>query len=218
MSGDFVLAASWQPAFCEMQPGKPECRTQTPSRYDADHFALHGLWPEPASATYCGVGNALIAADRRGDWGSLPRPDLSPQTRKALERVMPGTLSLLERHEWIKHGTCAGVPAETYFSMSIALVEALNASGVRELFRGRIGTDVTSAQIRNAFEAAFGDGAGRRVLVDCARDGGRTLIGELRIALTGTLSGNPSLADLVRTAPEQARGCPVGQVDAVGQR
>src|SRR5688500_1270964 len=40
-----ILAASWQPAFCEGASGKPECRQQGKSRFDANHFALHGLWP-----------------------------------------------------------------------------------------------------------------------------------------------------------------------------
>ncbi len=29
LSGDFVLALSWQPAFCETHESKPECRSQT---------------------------------------------------------------------------------------------------------------------------------------------------------------------------------------------
>ena len=42
--GDMVLAVSWQPGFCETRPRLPECRSQKKSRYDATHFALHGLW------------------------------------------------------------------------------------------------------------------------------------------------------------------------------
>ena len=41
----YVLALSWQPAFCEGRPDKSECRTQTQNRFDANNFVLHGLWP-----------------------------------------------------------------------------------------------------------------------------------------------------------------------------
>ena len=49
---NYVLALSWQPAFCEANPGKRECRWQTGSRYDASYLSLHGLWPQPASLQY----------------------------------------------------------------------------------------------------------------------------------------------------------------------
>ena len=42
---DYLLAISWQPAFCQTHQKKAECRTQDKERYDADHFSLHGLWP-----------------------------------------------------------------------------------------------------------------------------------------------------------------------------
>src|SRR3546814_1497468 len=47
----FVLAVSWQPAFCETRPAKPECVTQDEDRFDASHFALHGLWPRSEEHT-----------------------------------------------------------------------------------------------------------------------------------------------------------------------
>ncbi|RYE83257.1 MAG: ribonuclease, partial [Hyphomicrobiales bacterium] len=49
----YMVAASWQPGFCETQPDKVECLDQGESRFDADHFALHGLWPEPQGREYC---------------------------------------------------------------------------------------------------------------------------------------------------------------------
>ena len=53
--GDMVLAISWQAGFCETRPRLPECRSQTNKRYDANHFALHGLWPQPGNLAYCDV-------------------------------------------------------------------------------------------------------------------------------------------------------------------
>ena len=52
LSGRFVLALSWEPAFCETQPDVPECRSQTTGSLDARQFSLHGLWPPDV---YCDV-------------------------------------------------------------------------------------------------------------------------------------------------------------------
>jgi len=49
---EYVLAVSWQPAFCETRPRLPECRSQTADRFDATNFTLHGLWPRPRSRAY----------------------------------------------------------------------------------------------------------------------------------------------------------------------
>ena len=62
-----LLAASWQPAFCEQRPDRPECASQTATRYDANHFALHGLWPGPRNNSYCNINKIGIATDR-GWW------------------------------------------------------------------------------------------------------------------------------------------------------
>ena len=62
----------------------------------------------------------------------MPEPELSPDTRAALDKAMPGTQSVLERHEWIKHGTCypAGT-AEQYFKDELRLAAEVNASPVQ---------------------------------------------------------------------------------------
>src|SRR5258706_166452 len=54
--GDAVFAVSWQPAFCETKPNKPECLSMTSDRFDATHLTLHGLWPQ--GADYCGISAA----------------------------------------------------------------------------------------------------------------------------------------------------------------
>lgn len=217
----FVLAVSWQPAFCESSAGrgKAECDTQSDGRFDATHFTLHGLWPQPSARAYCHVAPDLVAADRNHEWNRLPAPDLTSGTRRELDRVMPGTMSRLDRHEWIKHGTCfGGVPAEEYFSRAIALVDQLNASRARELFAGSIGSEVTSASIRAAFDASFGPGTGERVRVSCDRDGGRNLIAELTIGLVGEIGVDPSLGQLIAASAPTDPGCPSGLVDPVGRQ
>jgi ribonuclease T2 len=213
-SADYVLAASWQPAFCEAHRRTPECRSQTAGRFDASHLALHGLWPEPRSNVYCGVSRALRSADEADRWRDLPPVDLSERTRAALEVVMPGTRSDLERHEWIKHGTCAGARPEAYFNAALALMSQLNASPVRALFAARIGERLGASKLRAAFDEGFGAGAGARVAIGCA--GG--LISELEIHLRGAPGPSVRLADLIAAAAPVDAGCAGGQIDPAGFR
>jgi len=211
---DYILAVSWQPAFCEGKPDKVECETQRPDRFDATHFTLHGLWPKKQ---YCKVDRHIIAADKDDRWNGLPEPELSDATRNALSEVMPGTMSLLERHEWIKHGTCfPGGEADIYFSRSLALMSQLNASKVQELFASHIGEEVTRDQLKAAFNETFGDGAADRVRVACKRDAGRNLIVEMTIGLVGDIKPDSKLADLIAAAPATDPGCPRGVIDPVG--
>jgi ribonuclease T2 len=213
----FILAVSWQPAFCETRPEKSECKSQSAERFDASHFTLHGLWPQPGTHVYCNVAPELVAADKDGRWNALPATQIDLKTRRELERVMPGTTSQLDRHEWIKHGTCFdGSTAQTYFSRAIALVDQLNSAHPRALFESKVGSELTSEAIRKAFDAAFGAGAGERVRISCKRDGSRNLIVELTIGLSGEIGDEPSLAELISAAPPTSPGCPRGVVDGVG--
>ena len=212
----FVLAISWQPAFCENRPNRPECESQTETRFDAENFALHGLWPQPRSRDYCGVDASTVAADENGDWADLPEPELSAELREELDRVMPGTQSALDRHEWIKHGTCYEGDAERYFGDSLDVLEAINASAVRELFSASIGEELTQEAVRAAFDEAFGAGAGDRVRLACVEDDGRRLINELTIGLTGDIDGPQSFADRIMEARPTDGGCSGGIVDPIG--
>ena len=213
---EYVFALSWQPAFCETKSNKPECRAMTGSSFDATNFTLHGLWPQPNGNFYCQVGASDRANDKPGRWQDLPPVNLDTKTRQELDKVMPGTASQLERHEWIKHGTCYGKDQQAYFADALALMRQVNASPVRELFEKNIGKDITSDQIRSAFDSAFGKGAGDRVRVSCFNDRGKRLIGEVTLGLAGPIGPGSSLKDLMlASAPTDNAGCPVGTVDPV---
>ncbi|BCH22287.1 ribonuclease T2 family protein [Mesorhizobium sp. L-8-3] len=213
---DYVLAASWQPGFCETKPGKAECESQTADRFDASHFALHGLWPQPRSLGYCNVGQAAVADDKAGRWDRLPEVVLEPATAKELDQVMPGTQSHLDRHEWIKHGTCYGPSMEEYFGESLSVMRQLNTSPVQALFEGRVGGFLSFDDISTAFDEGFGAGAGDRVRMQCVRDGGRLIISELTIGLGGEITPYARLADLIAAAAPTRTECPGGIVDPVG--
>lgn len=214
---DAILAISWQPAFCETHSRKKECRSQTSSRYDASHFALHGLWPQPRSKSYCGVSDKDIQRDKRGKWLQISRLELSSDLRTNLQKVMPGYQSGLQRHEWIKHGSCYSDTPQKYFADSLLLMEQLNGSALRDLFAGNIGKRVTVEQIRKAVDENFGTGSGLRVRVQCIDDSGRRLISELTLALVGDVDDNVGKL-LLAALPDDKKSCPGGIVDPVGQQ
>ena len=193
----YVLAINWQPAFCETSPGKPECRAQTTDSFEATHFTLHGLWPQPRDREYCNVSPRDRSASQQGRWRDLPPVNLDNTLRRELDTAMPGTLSQLDRHEWTKHGTCYGTAAQEYFSDALDLLLAINTSGVAELFAANIGRKITLRQVRKAFDTAFGEGAGARVSMSCEPDGNRQIITE---------------------ASPSPGGCAGGIVDQVGLR
>jgi ribonuclease T2 len=213
---DYILAVSWEPAFCDEHRKNAECEIETRTAFGATHFTLHGLWPEPRGKAYCNVSETLKELDKQHDWESLPAIVLAPDTRRSLDEVMPGTKSDLERHEWIEHGTCSnGETADVYFSHAIALITQLNASKARDLFASNIGGEIATVDIKDAFNQTFGDGAGDRVRVSCKRDKGRNLIVELTIGLAGPIGDNPSLGALIANANPTDSGCPKGFVENV---
>jgi ribonuclease T2 len=213
----YVLALSWEPAFCEGMSDKAECRNATPQSFEASHFALHGLWPQPRRKIFCNVDKALAAADDAHHWEALPEPELSAATKAALDQVMPGTQSMLERHEWTKHGSCyPGGVAETYFGDAIRLMTAINASAVQGFMAANVGKTVQTGDLRAKFDEAFGSGAGERIRVACKLDGGRQLITEITVGLKGDITAGTTLPELIAASSPTDAGCPSGVIDPAG--
>jgi ribonuclease T2 len=207
-----VLALSWQPAFCEINRRKGECRDQTAQRLDASRFSLHGLWPQPRENTYCGVDARNRRLDQDGAWTALPSLDLRPATRERLSTLMPGARSGLDRHEWISHGTCYGTDADSYFSHAMGLTDQVNAGPVRVLFAEHRGRHLSSTQVRAAFDAAFGRGAGERVRLVCEEG----MISELRLSLKGEIAEDSRIGPLLQAAVPLSPRCRGGRVDEAG--
>ena len=219
-SAENVLALSWQPAFCETKPNKPECADLNAGNLPVteQQLSLHGLWPQPEGNAYCGVPAALVELDRASRWSELPDVATDAETRELLQVAMPGSASFLERHEWIKHGTCyrAAGGADEYVDDTLRLVEAINGSGVATFLAENVGAEVRTADIRARFDAAFGAGAGDRVQAHCAGDGARTLIQELKINLRGVVGPEAPVGGLILAAEPIPPGCPQGVIDPAG--
>jgi ribonuclease T2 len=162
-----ILVLSWHNAFCETHPRKQECRTDASS--DAGHLVLHGLWPQPRSNAYCNVPPKVIAKDKHHQWRTLPNIDTEPETLELMDVYMPGYVSYLHKHEWIKHGTCYGTSPDRYYHDALTLAQEVDRSRVGQLLKRHIGTSVTLGQIRQAFDRDFGAHAGQRVEMKCDR-------------------------------------------------
>ncbi len=214
-ANDFLLAISWQPAFCQSQQTKKECKSQTEDRYDASHFSLHGLWPQPRNNTYCGVITRDRSLDRRKRWDLLPELSLSQETLSRLKIVMPGYMSYLQRHQWIKHGTCYSETAEEYFKESLSLIQQVNNTGLRNLFNNNLGNFITVDEITQQFNQAFGELSGNKVSIRCDRKGN---ISALWINLRGDINPQSRVSELLKNAPNASSNCRNngGYIDPVG--
>ena len=189
-SSVWVLAMTWHPAFCEtVDHARPECRGLGPA--DA-RFVLHGLWPQ--GGAYCGVAEEVVALDKAGRWADLPAPVLSPQTARRLDAVMPGRASHLDRHEWIKHGTCSGLDAEAYFALSADLAGAFRALPSTRTLSATPGRDWSYARLCDLFTQALGPGATKATWVKQLRlDDGRYSLTDQRLRLTPGADGRLTL-------------------------
>ena len=221
-SASNLLALSWQPAFCELKPGKTECEQLNAGELPVTEtqLSLHGLWPQPRGKEYCGVPAGLVALDRASRWAELPEVAVDADTRELLAVAMPGTASFLERHEWIKHGTCflgAG-GADEYYDDTLRVVEAINASPVAALLAGARGGRARHVRSpggvrRGLRRGGGGAGAGalrRRPRPDADPGGERQPRRRDRAGDAGRGAdprGRPADAPAARGASSTRRGC-----------
>src|SRR5215475_6328181 len=94
----YVLALSWSPSFCEASgergtPPQQQCGARPYS------FVVHGLWPqyENGFPEFC----------------QQPAPRLSRNIVSSMLDLMPAPQLIFR--EWVRHGTCSGLPARAYF-------------------------------------------------------------------------------------------------------
>ncbi len=215
--GDFdyyVLALSWQPAFCETKPDKEECETQTEARYDATNFVLHGLWPnvkgdDQHTFGFCDVPQSVIRQDDAGDWCDMPELELSDDVWQDLTTLMPGTASCLQNHEWYKHGTCAGMPADAYFALANELVTLFAESDFNGYIADHVGDEVNRRDLLNRFDDEFGPGASGHLSLRCSKVSGQSLLTEIQIALRPDLAEIENWEDLFPGEKTPTQGnCP----------
>ncbi len=201
LASEAVLAVQWFPSVCKVKRYKA-CRKPLP--FWMNNFTLHGLWPKK---TYCKVDARSKMLDKKRQWDKIPLK-LDPSLEELLFTYMPGYVSGLHKHEWVKHGTCYSKSPETYFLDSIALVSQLNESEVRDFFLENRGKRVQTYKVRQAFDRAFFKGAGKRVKFICEKG----YLVEMRINLKGRISPETSLYDLLKRARKASLGCKRGMI------
>lgn len=89
----YLLALSWSPTFCLTRPDNEQCSGK------GYGFVLHGLWPQ-------------------NDQGPWPQFCQGVAPLSEAERAQGNTVFVSEqlmKHEWQKHGTCAGLGGAGYF-------------------------------------------------------------------------------------------------------
>ena len=202
-----LLVLSWHNSFCEIHPNAKECRPL--NDHFANHLVLHGLWPQPPSKIYCNIPEEIVAKDRRRQWHALPNPKLPKELKRPLLRYMPGSLSALDRHEWVKHGRCYDDDPVRYFRDALTLTETVDRSMVGEYLRANIGGRISLVNLRKVFEKSFGKSYGNRLIMECRKG----LLSELRIALGGK---GTKLEALLGNAKPLKGGCREAIVDAPG--
>jgi len=208
-----LLVLSWHNAFCETHRYRKECKRSMFSfgegKYSEKHFVLHGLWPQPENEIYCDVSSEYVNLDKHKQWNRLSDLDLSDEVKKGLQNVMPGFSSNLHKHEWIKHGTCYGTDANTYYKDAIRFVTQVNDSKVGDFFTKNIGKPVTLKQIRSLFDRNFGVGTGKRIELKCNKG----LVSELWLHLG---AGHDDLSMRLKQGKETRSHCQSGLVDKAG--
>ena len=216
LEDSYVLALSWQPAFCETKPDKPECRIDDPKVYQARNFTLHGLWPNKAS---CGTRYGFCGDERDpGGFCDYTPLQLFTEVREDLELVMPSAAagSCLQRHEWYKHGTCQTKwSIDEYWEVAIDLVEQFNRSGAAYLMSRNIGEQVETEAFLERIDCALGAGARDRVQLKCKNGN----LVDVYISLPKEITPGADLGALMSQAdPKSGNQCGDSfRVDPIGQ-
>ncbi len=216
LQDSYVLALSWQPAFCETHRRKPECRIEDKKSYQARNFTLHGLWPNKRECGkqygYCGE-----VSGRPGDFCDYPVLSLFTEVRTELERVMPSAAagSCLQRHEWFKHGTCqTDWSMDEYYETAVDLTRQFNESGIAYFISRNIGKRVSEAEFKEKVDCALGSGAHARIELKCK---GGNLV-DVYIRLPGTINKGDGLGESMGRAGGEFKSNCGGQfsVDPIG--
>ncbi|QBF33506.1 ribonuclease T2 [Thalassococcus sp. S3] len=168
----YVLSLSWSPNWCALEGdarGAEQCARDL-------GWSLHGLWPQY----------------HRG-W-----PSYCPTTHRAPSRQMTGAMADimgsggLAWHQWKKHGTCSGLSAAAYFSLSRDAYRTVTRPDVfRRLDRS---VKLPASVIEDAFLEANDSFEPDGITVTC-RNGH---IQEVRVCLSKELRPVPCGQDVVK--------------------
>ncbi|WP_342245078.1 ribonuclease T2 family protein [Pseudomonas sp. OTU5201] len=184
----YVLAATWQPGFCEharYKGTKPECEGLDAGELQISHLTLHGLWPNRLS---CGKS-----------YGHCAGPDmkLSADTLSYVRPWMPNFRygTSFGRYQWDKHGVCqTQMDDDAYFRRAVDLVRQLDQSAAGQYIVANIGGAISRRTFYEHVGKDFGDAsAANNFLLICSGQ----YLQEIRVALPRELKPADSLVGVV---------------------
>ncbi|MFK0573686.1 ribonuclease T2 family protein [Endozoicomonas sp.] len=212
----YVLALSWQPAFCEQHRDKPECRVTDPDAWQTTHFTLHGLWPNQPD---CGTRYSFCGSVKQSQHDFCkypPVPFRDAGTLSKLGQYMPAAAygSCLQRHEWFKHGTCQTTRnADEYFNTAMRLQQDFN-NRIAPFMAQNIAKTMTTESFFALVDQAFGSDAHRRLKISCSSGN----LVSVYINLPTRLDQNDMGSLIQQADPDFYNGCGARfRVDAIGQ-
>ena len=182
-----------------------------PHRPSADAFTIHGLWPERADGSwpqYCG---------RSDSWTPADLAPLLPRLRAAWPSFgASADPAAFWAHEWLRHGTCAGLPGgpRAFFEAvlglndALPLGQALARAGIAPT-PARAGANATTHAVAD-LAAAVASVTGSTPAIRCGppRSRARGELAEVWVCLArGTLDVVDCPANVRRGG-----GCPGGRV------
>ncbi|MBT8767827.1 ribonuclease T2 family protein [Metapseudomonas boanensis] len=184
----YVLAATWQPGFCEhssYKGSKPECEGLESGELQISHLTLHGLWPNRQS---CG---------KRYGHCDGPELKLSADTLAYVRPWMPNFQygTRFGRYQWNKHGVCqTQMDDDAYFRRAVDLVRQLDESKAGQYIVANIGGAISRRALYQKVEDEFGSAsAANNFLLICS---GKYLQ-EIRVSLPRELKPADSLVGVV---------------------
>ena len=205
-SNSSLLVVTWAPSLCKVEPSNAGCRSGHVGSL-GQAFVLHGLWPQPSTEQYCDVPKRTADRDRKP-------VTLPPDLQKNLRAIMSDS-ALMTTHEWYAHGTCSGITPPEYFGLAAALADQAGEV-LTPVFANAVGRQVSSRSVREAFDARFGAGAGKRVsLIGKDAPGAVSVRYEVRLSLPPVAQlpqDAPSLTDALAKGPAVAPGCGQGRL------
>ncbi|SDY07050.1 ribonuclease T2 family protein [Nitrosomonas halophila] len=205
----FVLALTWQPAFCAINSRKKECQTREGDNRPSSGFALHGLWPNNRS---CGANYGFcgqVGAPEK-DFCGYPAIPLNHLIRESLKEVMPSVKaqSCLQRHQWHKHGVCqTNWSVNEYFSLSIALTHWFNQAGMARMMQRMHGQVVRTDAFMTEMEIILGNAARRKVVLICKQN----KLLEIRLNFAADLAEEKDPGKLMARAPDAKENTSCGK-------
>lgn len=193
----YVLSLIWRSAFCAEaeNAGLKECQpgvTAMPLMLDglSPYWDINGDRRRDDGDRYCLADSVererLMAIDKaaKNEWSALPEAPISLATRDALAITMPRVLSAIDRHEWLKHGTCAGLSADAYFALAMKLAAEVRDGPFGEAIADHAGEIVERKILTRVFRQRYGKERLNALTLNCEKGpNGKDMLVEVRLRI-----------------------------------